>query len=39
MGRNLILELVRRGYVVKAVARYGSESKLAQGCEVVYCEM
>ena len=36
MGRNLILELVRRGYVIKALARHGSEHKLPHGCKVVH---
>ncbi len=35
MGRDLIMELVRRGYVIRALARHGSESKLPQGCHVV----
>jgi uncharacterized protein YbjT (DUF2867 family) len=36
MGRNLIQELVRRGYVIKALARHGSEHKLPHGCKVVH---
>jgi uncharacterized protein YbjT (DUF2867 family) len=35
MGRNLIIELVRRGYVVKALVRHGSEHKLPHGCQAV----
>lgn len=35
MGRNLIMELVRRGYVVRALARQGSEHKLPHGCKVI----
>jgi uncharacterized protein YbjT (DUF2867 family) len=36
MGRNLILELVRRGYVIKALVRHGSEHKLPHGCKAVH---
>jgi uncharacterized protein YbjT (DUF2867 family) len=36
MGRGLLVELVRRGYVVKALVRHGSEHKLPQGCQVVH---
>jgi uncharacterized protein YbjT (DUF2867 family) len=36
MGRNLILELVRRGYLVKALVRHGSEQKLPPGCKAVH---
>jgi uncharacterized protein YbjT (DUF2867 family) len=36
MGRNLILELVRRGYVVRALARHGSEHKLPHGCKITH---
>ena len=36
MGRNLIMELVRRGYVVRALARPGSEHKLPQGCKPIH---
>jgi uncharacterized protein YbjT (DUF2867 family) len=36
MGRSLLVELVRRGYVVKALVRQGSEHKLPQGCQVVH---
>ena len=36
MGRSLLVELVRRGYVVKALVRHGSEHKLPQGCQVVH---
>ena len=36
MGRNLIIELARRGYVVKALVRHGSEHKLPHGCQVVH---
>ena len=35
MGRNLIMELVRRGYVVKALVRHGSEHKLPHRCQAV----
>lgn len=35
MGRNLIMELVRRGYVIKTLVRHGSEHKLPHGCKVV----
>ena len=35
MGRNLIMELVRRGYLVKALVRHGSEHKLPHGCQAV----
>ena len=35
MGRNLIAELVRRGHVVKALVRRGSERKLPQGCQAI----
>ena len=35
MGRNLNMELVRRGYVVRALARHGSERKLPHGCKVI----
>jgi uncharacterized protein YbjT (DUF2867 family) len=35
MGRNLIVELLKRGYAVKALVRKGSEHKLPQGCEAV----
>jgi uncharacterized protein YbjT (DUF2867 family) len=36
MGRSLIMELVPRGYAVKALVRHGSEHKLPQGCQVVH---
>ena len=36
MGRNMILELVRRGYVIRALVRHGSEHKLPHGCKVVH---
>jgi nucleoside-diphosphate-sugar epimerase len=36
MGRNLIMELVRRGYAVKALTRRGSEQKLPTGCAAVH---
>ncbi len=36
MGRSLILELLRRGYSVNALARPGSEHKLPQGCKVIH---
>ncbi|HXP83000.1 MAG TPA: NAD(P)H-binding protein [Verrucomicrobiae bacterium] len=36
MGRSLLVELVRRGRVVKALVRHGSEHKLPQGCQVVH---
>src|SRR6202163_949790 len=35
MGRNMVLELVHRGYVVKALVRRGSEHKLPTGCKSV----
>jgi len=35
MGRNLIMELVRRKYAVQALARHGSEHKLPHGCKVI----
>src|ERR1700674_1174981 len=35
MGRNLIVELVHRKYVVQALARHGSEHKLPHGCKVI----
>jgi uncharacterized protein YbjT (DUF2867 family) len=35
MGRSLIMELLRRKYVVQALARHGSEHKLPHGCKVV----
>ena len=31
MGRNLIAELLRRGYTIRALVRHGSEHKLPQG--------
>jgi uncharacterized protein YbjT (DUF2867 family) len=36
MGRNLIMQLVRRGYVVNALVRHGSEHKLPHGCKPVH---
>jgi uncharacterized protein YbjT (DUF2867 family) len=36
MGRNLIMELVRRGYTVHALVRHGSEHKLPHGCKAVH---
>ena len=36
MGRTLILELVRRGYTVKALVRQGSEPKLPHGSTAVH---
>jgi uncharacterized protein YbjT (DUF2867 family) len=36
MGRSLVVDLLRRGYVVKALVRHGSEHKLPQGCQVVH---
>ena len=36
MGRSLLVELVRRGYVVKALVRHGSEHKLPHGCQSVH---
>ena len=36
MGSRLAAELVRRGHRVRALARPGSESKVAAGCEVVH---
>jgi len=35
IGKRLIPELLGRGHRVRALARQGSESKLAAGCEVV----
>lgn len=35
LGRNLAAELVRRGHRVRALARAGSEIRIATGCEVV----
>jgi uncharacterized protein YbjT (DUF2867 family) len=35
MGRNMIMELVRRRYAVRALSRHGSEQKLPQGCKVI----
>ncbi|HLJ23016.1 MAG TPA: NAD(P)H-binding protein [Candidatus Acidoferrales bacterium] len=35
MGRNLIAELLRRGYTIRALARHGSEHKLPHGAVVV----
>jgi len=35
MGRELIMELVRRKYAVQALARHGSEHKLPHGCKVI----
>jgi uncharacterized protein YbjT (DUF2867 family) len=35
MGRNLIMELVRRKYAVQALARHGSEHKLPHRCKVI----
>ena len=35
MGRNMVSELVHRGYVVKALVRPGSEHKLPTGCKSV----
>jgi uncharacterized protein YbjT (DUF2867 family) len=35
MGRSLIMELVRRKYMVHALARHGSEHKLPHGCKVI----
>jgi uncharacterized protein YbjT (DUF2867 family) len=36
MGRSLITQLVRRGYVIKALVRHGSEHKLPHGCQAVH---
>ena len=36
MGRNLIIELVHRGYAVNALARHGSEHKLPHGCKAIH---
>jgi uncharacterized protein YbjT (DUF2867 family) len=36
MGRNLITQLLRRGYEVKALVRPGSEHKLPHGSKVVH---
>ena len=33
MGRNLAAELLRRGHMVRGLARPGSEKRLAPGCE------
>ena len=35
MGRNLILELLKRGHRVRALVRRGSESKLPDGCALI----
>ena len=35
MGRKLIMELVHRGYAVRALARHGSEHKLPLGCKII----
>jgi uncharacterized protein YbjT (DUF2867 family) len=35
MGRRLTAELLRRGHSVRGLVRPGSESRAAQGCEVV----
>jgi uncharacterized protein YbjT (DUF2867 family) len=35
MGRNLIAELMRRKYEIRALARPGSEHKLPHGCKVI----
>src|SRR5882762_7059979 len=35
MGRNLIMELVRRKYAVQALARHGLEHKPPHGCKVI----
>jgi len=35
LGSNLSAELVRRGHHVRALVRPGSESRVAEGCEVV----
>ena len=35
MGRNLNVELMRRGHTVRALARPGSEGKLPPGCKAV----
>ena len=36
MGRDLIAQLVRRGYAVNALVRPGSEHKLPHGCNAVH---
>src|ERR1700690_2807023 len=36
MGRNLSMELVRRGYSVRALTRHGSEHKLPHGCQAIH---
>ena len=36
MGRTLIMELVRRGYTVKALVRQGSEQKLPHGSTAIH---
>jgi len=35
MGRSVILQLLHRGYTVRALARHGSEHKLPYGCQVI----
>jgi uncharacterized protein YbjT (DUF2867 family) len=35
MGRRLIMELLPRGYAIRALARHGSEHKLPHGCSVI----
>ena len=36
IGRAMATELLRRGHVVRALVRPGSENKLAAGCEIVH---
>jgi uncharacterized protein YbjT (DUF2867 family) len=36
LGSSLAAELVRRGHRVRALVRPGSESRVAQGCEIVH---
>jgi uncharacterized protein YbjT (DUF2867 family) len=35
MGRSLIPEILKRGHIVRALARRGSEAKLPPGCAVI----
>ena len=36
IGRELAAELLRRGHRVRALVRPGSESRVAEGCEIVH---
>jgi uncharacterized protein YbjT (DUF2867 family) len=38
MGRRLSAELLRRGHSVRALARAGSEARVAGGCEVIVAD-